>query len=77
MRRTFQDKLDNSLQKMFNANRDYITQEINRLGSVSARETDYRRNGTLNFGARQMTNFTGISGFAKAGTNLVSTIVGP
>ena len=75
MRKPFQDNLDNSLQTMFNSNRDYINQEINRLASVSARETNYIRGGTLYLGARQMVNFTGET-YAVAGANLTSPIVG-
>jgi len=32
----------------------YATNEVSRLGSVEQRDTTYRRNGMLNFGARQM-----------------------
>lgn len=52
------DVLRNNLVRLSNANRDYVSNEISRLGSVDQRSTVYRRNGILNFGARQMTKFT-------------------
>ena len=48
------DPIKNNLVKMFNNNRDYVTNEVSRLGSVEQRNTTYRRNSMLNFGARQM-----------------------
>lgn len=75
MRKSFEDNLNNAITKMFNTNRNYINQEINRLASVSQRSTNYRRNGFSNFGARQMINFVNDSEFAKIGTTLRSTIV--
>ena len=53
-----QDALRNNLIKMFNVNRDHVNREISRLGSVEQRNTTYRRNGILNFGARQMTSMS-------------------
>lgn len=75
MRKSYQNILDNNLTKMFNANRDYINQEINRLASVSQRSTEFRRNGTGDFGARQMINFMGDNNYATIGTSMSSTIV--
>ena len=54
-----QDALKNNLVKMFNVNRDHVNREVSRLGSVEQRNTTYRRNGILNFGARQLTAFSG------------------
>jgi len=48
------DRIRNNLVKMFNDKRDYVRAEDSRLGSVEQRSTKYRRNGMLNFGARQM-----------------------
>ncbi len=76
MRESRQNILDNTLSKMFNTNREYISQEINRLASVSQRSTEFRRNGTGDFGARQMVNFFGEDAFATIGTTMTSTIVG-
>jgi len=75
MREPYEDILNNNLTKMFNANRDYINQEINRLANPEQRSTEFRRNGTGNFGARQMTNFFGDSNYATIGTTMGSTIV--
>lgn len=75
MRESYQDILNNSLTKMFNANRDYINQEINRLAAPYQRSTEFRRNGTGDFGALQMVNFFGDSNYATIGTSMVSTIV--
>lgn len=75
MRESYQDILSNSLTKMFNANRDYINQEINRLAAPYQRSTEFRRNGTGDFGARQMINFYGDSSYATIGVTMGSTIV--
>lgn len=75
MRKSHQDILDNSLIKMFNTNRDYINQEINRLASVDQRSTEFRRNGTGDFGARQMVNYFGDNNYATIGTSMSSTTV--
>ena len=48
------DIVKNSLVKMRNNNRDYVLNEVSRLGSVDQRDPSYRRNGMLNFGSRQM-----------------------
>jgi len=50
------NELRNNLRKMYNTNRDKLHNEISRLGSLEQRNTTYRRNGTLNFGATQMIN---------------------
>ncbi len=52
------DVLKNNLTKLSNSNRDYISNEISRLGSVEQRHTDYRRSGMLNFGSKQMMRLT-------------------
>ncbi len=75
MRESYQNILDNNLTKMFNANRDYINQEINRLASVSQRSTEFRRNGTGDFGARQMINYFGGTKGAIVGVSMSSTSV--
>ena len=75
MAKSYKDILDNNLTKMFNANRDYINQEINRLGSPDQRSVEFRRNGTGDFGARQMVNFFGNDNYATVGTTMGSTIV--
>ena len=75
MRESYENILHNNLVKMFNANRDYINQEINRLASPDQRSTEFRRNGTGNFGARQMINFFGNSNYATIGTTMGSTTV--
>ena len=74
MRESYQDVLANNLTKMFNVNRDYINQEINRLADPIQRSVDFRRNGTGNFGARQMIDFGGES-YATVGTSMSSTTV--
>ena len=48
------DRIKNNLERMANNRRDYTRGEISRLASVEQRRTDYRRNGMLNFGGRQM-----------------------
>jgi hypothetical protein len=53
------DRIRNNLVKMSNDRRDYARGEISRLGSVEQRNTTYRRNGMLNFGASQMMGITG------------------
>ena len=75
MRKSYEDSLNNVLTKMFNTNRDYIDQEIARLGSPQHRSIDFRRNGTENFGARQLVNFCVNSGYATIGTTMSSTKV--
>lgn len=77
MRQTYNDSLDNAVRKMFNVNRDYIDQEINRLGTPSHRDTKYRRGGMLDFGARQMMNLTGEGDYAIVGLTVTSSVVGP
>ena len=75
MRESYQDILSNNLTKMFNTNRDYINQEINRLASVDQRSTEFRRNGTGDFGARQMVGFFGDLSYATIGISMSSTTV--
>lgn len=75
MRESYEDILNNNLTKMFNSNRDYINQEINRLADASQRSTEFRRNGTGDFGARQMVNFFGNNNYATIGTTMGSTTV--
>jgi len=75
MRDQYQDILSNNLVKMFNTNRDYIDQEITRLSSVEQRSTEFRRNGTGNFGARQMANYFGGDNYATVGVSMSSTTV--
>ena len=75
MRDRYKNELSNNLTKMFNAQRDYINQEINRLGSPEQRSPEFRRNGTGNFGARQMTNYFGNGNYATVGTSMSSTTV--
>jgi hypothetical protein len=50
------DLLKNNIVKMFNTNKGYAHNEIARLGSREQRSAEYRRNGILNFGGRQMIN---------------------
>jgi hypothetical protein len=75
MRENFENNLNNNLTRMFNVNRDYINQEINRLASVSQRSAEFRRSGYGEFGARQMVNFFGDLNYAIIGTSMSSTIV--
>ena len=75
MRDKFKDALNNNLTKMFNSNRDYINQEINRMADSDQRSTEFRRNGTGDFGARQMVNFFGNNNYATIGTTMDSTTV--
>jgi len=75
MRESYQNALNNNLTRMFNINRDYVNQEINRLGSVDQRSTEFRRNGTGNFGARQMVNYFGDQNYATIGVSMGSIIV--
>ena len=55
--------IKNNLVKTFNTNRDYVRGEISRLGSTEQRNTTYRRNGMLNFGAKQMIGLSDESEF--------------
>jgi hypothetical protein len=75
MRDSYQNILNNNLTKMFNTNRDYINQEINRLAPPNQRSTEFRRNGTGNFGARQMADYFGNNDFAVIGMTMTSTTV--
>ena len=75
MRESHKDILNNNLTKMFNANRDYINQEINRLAAPDQRSAEFRRNGTGDFGARQLINYFGNSNYATIGTTMGSTTV--
>ncbi len=78
MRDPFEDTLNNSLARTFNSQRNYINQEINRLASVQARETVYRRSGMLDFGGLQMINLISSElDFAIVGGTIVSPIVAP
>ena len=71
MRKSYQDMLNNNLTKMFNTNRDYIRQELNRL-SIDPKD---RTKGMGDFGARQMVNYFGNNNYATVGTTMSSTIV--
>jgi hypothetical protein len=53
------NRIRNNLAGMVNNRRDYVRGENSRLGSVEQRSTSYRRNGMLNFGARQMMGLIG------------------
>jgi hypothetical protein len=75
MRESYENVLNSNLSKMFNTNRDYINQEINRLASPDQRSVEFRRNGTGDFGARQMVNYFGDSNYATIGTSMSSTTV--
>ncbi len=75
MRESYEDILSNNLAKMFNANRDYMNQEISRLALPAQRSAEFRRNGRLDFGARQMANFVGDSNYAAIGVTMGSTTV--
>ena len=75
MRQRYEDSINNSLTKMFNTNRDYIDQEITRLSSVDQRSTEFRRNGTGDFGARQMSNYFGGTQGMVVGVSSSSTSV--
>lgn len=55
------DPIRNNIEKMLNKNRDHSRAEIARLGSFEQRETNYRRNGMLNFGAMQMVGIVDLS----------------
>jgi hypothetical protein len=50
------DRVKNNLVAISHNKRDYARGENSRLGSVEQRNTNYRRNGMLNFGGRQMVN---------------------
>lgn len=75
MRQSFEDSIDNVLTKMFNTNRDYINQEINRLANAEQKSPTYRRSGIANFGARQMVSFVDDSDAATVGSTMTSTMV--
>ena len=62
-----QDALKNNMVKMFNTHRDHVYREISRLGSVSQKNTTYRRNGALNFAGRQMIAMSGDFDFHMVG----------
>ena len=68
------NELRNNLVKMFNANKDYANNEVDRLGSFSQKSTNYRRNGMLNFGARQMVSMSDLGFYTFGGGG--SPIVG-
>jgi len=68
------DILKNRLMGLSNTNRDYVSNEVERLGSVSHRDTSYRRNGMLNFGARQMLSLNGDSEFYIIGVGGPDTV---
>ena len=68
------DQLRNNLVKMFNTNKENVHNEISRLASLSQRETSYRRNGMLNFGARQMLSICSVD-YLQVGTDGPSAIV--
>ena len=55
------NELRNNLVKMFNVNKNNTYNEVARLGSLEQRDTKYRRNGMLNFGARQMISLVDLS----------------
>jgi hypothetical protein len=50
-------ELKNSIAKMNKAIDNNTSNEINRLGTVEHSSVSYRRNGSLNHGARQMMAF--------------------
>jgi len=56
----------NSLIKMFNTNKSYVSNEITRMGSNSHLSTSSMRNGMLDFGSRQM--------IAMSGENIAWTV---
>ena len=71
------NELRNSLVKMYNTNRDQAYDKVTRLGSLEQRNTTYRRNGTLNFGASQMVSFVDFSFYTIGGGGSPSPLVGP
>ena len=75
MRKFYDNNLDNNLAKMFNSQRDYLLQEINRLAMASQRDQRVIKNGYLNSGAMQMTSFIDDEIYATIGTTLTSTVV--
>ena len=68
--------LKNVFRKISNSNRDNINTEISRLGSVEQRSTEYRRNGMLNFGSKQMLAIAGDHDFLIVGMSGGSSSVG-
>jgi len=56
------NSIKNNISLMKKSQREYTRNETARYGSVDQRSTTYRRNGMLNFGARQMVSFDGDSG---------------
>ncbi len=75
MRKFYDNKIDNNLAKMFNTNRDHISNERDRLSSVDDRALDKRRSGMLDFGALQFVNFFDDDEYAVIGSSMSSTIV--
>jgi len=71
----YNNSLNNNIVKMFNTNRNYINQEINRLAITSQRSVEYRRKGTIDSGASQMKNFINFNNMI-VGTSNSSPIVG-
>ena len=69
------NELRNTVTKMYDTNRNASSHEINRLASIEQRNTTYRRNGTLNFGARQMVGFEDLD-YYTFGSSGGSVIVG-
>jgi hypothetical protein len=59
--------LKSTLSRMSSSNKTNTHNEISRLGSVDQRSTEYRRNGMLNFGAKQMIAISGDFDFYVVG----------
>ena len=67
MSKGYENVLKGSVNKMYNTNRDHVYNEVSRLGSLEQREVSYRRNGMLNFGAKQMFSLAGYLDFYTVG----------
>jgi hypothetical protein len=76
MRNASNNISDNDFRKFLSFQRDYIQREITRLSRIDDRTESRRRNGSSNFGGRQLQNIIGSSDYATVGKSMTSTTVG-
>ena len=61
------NNMKNNLSLVFKSQRDYSRTENARYGSIEQRSTNYRRNGMLNGGAKQLIGYGPDSGVFTVG----------
>jgi len=76
MRNASNNISDNDFKKFLSFQRDYIQREITRFSRIEDRTESRRRNGSANFGGRQLTRIIGSSDYATVGKSMTSTTVG-